>query len=72
MILGAVLLLLGLPVALAVTEAVWFHRRNRSSGTISSSGQTREYVLYVPQSYERTKATPLVISMHGAGSWGAA
>jgi len=71
-VLGAVLALIGLPVVLAVTEAALFHVRNRSNGTIVSSGQKREYLLYVPRSYDRTKPTPLVISMHGAGMWGAA
>src|SRR6266550_4759213 len=31
-----------------------------------------KYVLYVPRSYDRAKPTPLVISLHGAGLWGAA
>ncbi len=72
MVLSAVLVLLGLPVALAMIEAVWFHVRNRSTGAIISSGQKREYVLYVPRSYDSSKPAALVISMHGAGSWGAA
>ena len=71
-VLGAVLGLLGLPVALAVAEAVSFHARNRSDGSMVSSGESREYLLYVPESYDPTRPTPLVISMHGAGLWGAA
>lgn len=71
-VIGAVLALLGLPVALAVVEAVSFHVLNRSNGVIVSSGITREYLLYVPRSYDRTRPTPLVISMHGAGMWPAA
>lgn len=38
--------------------------------TIVSSGQKREYLLYVPRSYDRAKPTPLVISMHAAGRGG--
>ncbi|MFQ5457986.1 MAG: alpha/beta hydrolase family esterase [Myxococcota bacterium] len=72
MVLGAVLALIGLPVALGMIEAAWFHGQNRSNGTIISSGQEREYLLHVPRSYDSSKPTPLVISMHGAGSWGAA
>jgi len=69
MVLGAVLALLGLPVALALGEAVSFHVRNRNNGTMVSSGVERGYLLHVPRSYVRTRPTPLVISLHGAGGW---
>lgn len=72
MVLAAVLVLISLPVTLAVTEAVRFYVRNRSNGSIISSGQQREYLLYVPKSYDRTRPTPLVISMHGGAMWPAA
>jgi polyhydroxybutyrate depolymerase len=72
MIIVAVLALINLPVMLALSEAVWFKVSNRSNGAILSSGQKREYLLHVPRSYDRAKPTPLVISMHGAGLWGAA
>lgn len=71
-VLGAVLVLIGLPAALALVEAVSFYAMNRSNGSIVSSGLTREYLLYVPRSYDRTKPTPLVISMHGGAMWPAA
>jgi polyhydroxybutyrate depolymerase len=71
-VIAAVLALINLPVALALSEAVWFKTFNRSNGSFLSAGQKREYLLYVPRSYDRTKPTPLVISMHGAGLWGAA
>ena len=61
------LILLNLPVALAVAEAVSFYVLNRSTGSFRSSGQKREYLLFVPRSYDRAKPTPLVISLHGAG-----
>lgn len=72
MVIVAVLALINLPVALVLTEAVWFQASNRSNGSFISSGEKREYLLHVPKSYDRTKPTPLVISMHGAGLWGAA
>ncbi len=72
LVLGAVLGLIGLPVMLALAEAVSFDVQNRSNGRFVSSGQNREYLLYVPSSYDRTKPTPLVISMHAAALWGAA
>ena len=71
MVLAAVLALISAPVVLVVIEAVKFHVRNRSNGFMVSSGQKREYLLYVPKSYDRTRPTPLVISMHGASLWGA-
>jgi polyhydroxybutyrate depolymerase len=72
MVIAAVLALINLPVALVLVEAAWFRASNRSNGSLVSSGQKRDYLLYVPSSYDRTKPTPLVISMHGAGLWGAA
>jgi polyhydroxybutyrate depolymerase len=68
-VLGAVLALIGLPVALASAEAVAFHVRNRNNGTLVSSGVEREYLLHVPASYDRSRPAPLVISLHGAGLW---
>ncbi|MEP6745976.1 MAG: PHB depolymerase family esterase, partial [Gemmatimonadota bacterium] len=72
MVIGAVLALLGLPLVLAMTEAVSYHIRNRSNGVIVSAGLEREYLLYVPGSYDRTTPSPLVISLHGGALWGAA
>lgn len=72
LVLVAVLVLISLPVVLAVTDAVSFQIRNRHNGTLVSSGAAREYVLYVPSSYDGAKPAPLVISLHGASLWGAA
>ena len=69
MVIGSVMLLLGLPVEFALIEAVSFWVRNRTNGTIVSSGRKRTYILHVPGSYDRTRPTPLVISMHGAAGW---
>ena len=68
----SVLALISLPVVLVAIEAVSYYLQNRSNGTIVSSGEKREYLLYVPPSYDRTKPAPLVISMHGGSMWGAA
>jgi poly(3-hydroxybutyrate) depolymerase len=70
--LGTVLVLLSLPVVLAAIDAVAFQVANRSNGRFVSSGKEREYLLHVPPSYDRAKPTALVISLHGAGLWGAA
>src|SRR5207253_1074723 len=61
-----------IPVLLVLVEAVSFRVANRPNGSFMSSGRKREYLLYVPSSYDRSKPTPLVISLHGAGMWGAA
>ena len=71
-IIAPVLVLISLPVLLVLVEAVSFRVANRPSGSFQSSGQEREYLLYVPSSYDRSKPTALVISLHGAGLWGAA
>jgi polyhydroxybutyrate depolymerase len=42
---------------------------NRTNGRIESSGQTRKYLLYVPDSYDPSTPTPLVISLHGFIEW---
>src|SRR5947208_3967792 len=68
-VIGAVLAMLGIPVLLVLVEAVSFRVANRPNGSFTSSGRKREYLLYVPRSYDRSKPTPLVISMHGAGGW---
>jgi polyhydroxybutyrate depolymerase len=71
-VIGAVLVLISLPMALALVEAVAFFVSNRSNGSFVSSGEKRDYLLYVPKSYDRTKPAPLVISLHAAAMWGAA
>jgi polyhydroxybutyrate depolymerase len=68
-VIGAVWVLICLPEVAVLLDAVSFKVSNRSNGSFVSEGRTREYVLYVPQSYDRATPTPLVISMHGAGGW---
>ncbi|MDB6035878.1 MAG: hypothetical protein JWM16_6216 [Verrucomicrobiales bacterium] len=66
-VIAAVAIVVSLPVMLAAFEAISFRIQNRNNGFLISSGEKREYLLYVPRSYDRTEPTPLVISMHGAG-----
>lgn len=63
------LMILTLPAVLAVTDAVSFYAKNRSNGSIVSSGERREYLLHVPPNLDRSKPAALVISLHGAGGW---
>jgi polyhydroxybutyrate depolymerase len=71
-VLGAALALIGLPVVIVLIEALSFYSANRDNGSFVSSGEKREYLLYIPKSYDPIRPTPLVISMHAAGLWGAA
>lgn len=72
-VIRAALVVIGLPVVLGLVAVVAFYVAfydlNRANGTIVSSGQEREYLLYVPSSYDRTQPTPLVISLHAAAVW---
>lgn len=67
-IIGSIVFLISLPVIFASIEAVSFYIRNRNKGYIVSSGETREYLLYVPKNYDPSKPVPLVISLHGGDS----
>jgi polyhydroxybutyrate depolymerase len=69
--LAAAITLIALPVTVVPIEAARFHVNNRDNGSFVSSGVRRDYLLHVPPSYERSRPTPLVISLHGAGIWGA-
>lgn len=42
---------------------------DKTNGKIESSGQTRTYLLYVPESYRPDSPIPLVISLHGYAEW---
>lgn len=67
--IGVAAAVLSLPVLALVTVVVSVSLLNRTNGAITSSGEKREYLLFVPESYDRAKATPLVISLHAAMSW---
>jgi polyhydroxybutyrate depolymerase len=70
------LVLIGLPIVLVLILLVFFYSvfyfsngSSATTGIIVSSGLKREYLLYVPKSYDRTKPTPLVICLHSSMSW---
>ncbi|HYA97500.1 MAG TPA: PHB depolymerase family esterase [Methylomirabilota bacterium] len=70
-ILWALAILIGVPAVVAGTLLAWCSAADRTNGSIVSSGVTRRYLLYVPKSYDRSKAAPLVISIHPAATWAA-
>lgn len=59
----------GLVVAFALFVLIAFELANRTNGTLVSSGEKRAYLLYVPESYDPSTPTPLVISFHGFAEW---
>lgn len=78
-VIRAVLALIAVPVLLVLLAYGFFYSvfyfPNHTSavlGTIVSSGQKRDYLLYVPKSYDPTKPTPLVITLHTSMSWDSA
>ncbi len=52
-----------------LTAFACFYIMDKTNGTIVSSGMTRRYLLYVPKTYDRSEATPLLISIHPAATW---
>jgi len=68
-ILGVLVIVIGLPVAFALAILAWGAPSDKTNGTIVSSGVKRRYLLHVPKTYDRSKPTPLVISIHPAATW---
>ncbi len=68
-ILMIILVIAALAVLIPLGVIVFYMTLNRTNGTIQSSGIARKYLLYVPKSYDKTKPTPLVISIHGFIEW---
>lgn len=42
---------------------------NRTNGKITSSGETRRYLLHVPKNLHPSQPVPLVITIHGFAQW---
>jgi polyhydroxybutyrate depolymerase len=65
-VLGVLTIVVGLPLVLAAMAVAWFRMEGKTSGVIVTSGETRKFLLYVPKTYDRSKPTPLLISLHAA------
>ena len=70
------LVLIGLPIVSVLILLGFFYSvfyfpnwTTATTGTIISSGQKREYLLYVPKGYDRARPAPLVITLHTSMSW---
>ena len=70
--LAAVLLCITLPGIVASVEGMAFYAKNRGNGVIVVGEQARGYLLHLPRHHDPSRPTPLVISLHGGGLWGAA
>jgi polyhydroxybutyrate depolymerase len=68
-LIGLICGIIGLPIALILFLVAAFRLVNRTNGTLVSSGKKRAYLLYVPQKYDPSIPTPLVISLHGYAEW---
>ena len=68
-IVGSLAVAVGLPLAFALGVLGWISTVNRTNGSITSSGESRRYLLYVPSTYNRNRPIPLVISLHAASFW---
>src|ERR1700726_3462518 len=75
-VIRTALVLIGLPAVLGLLAFGFFYSvfyfpnwTSATTDTIISAGEKREYLLHVPKSYDRTKPTPLVISLHTSMSW---
>jgi len=69
MLIGTAIVVFGLPLAVILIAMLWISLLDRTNGRIISSGQTREYLLHVPDSYDPATPSPLVISMHAGATW---
>ena len=63
------LILLGLLAVLTLLAIGAFRIINPTNGSLVSAGEKRSYLLYVPESYDPTVPTPLVITLHGFAQW---
>lgn len=68
--LALALLFILLPIAIVVYDFAWYQTHYRHNGSMVFGGQPREYELHVPPTYDPSRPTPLVLSLHGAGGWG--
>lgn len=68
-VIGGGLVLVALPIVLLLIGTLTIHFLDRTNGSLMSSGQSRTYLVHVPPSYDSSKPTSLVISMHGASGW---
>ena len=50
-------------------SAIFNYTTHKTNASLVTSGIERKYQVYVPQSYETNKSTPLILSFHGLSGW---
>ena len=58
-----------LALLIVLLGALTFAIVNRTNGRIISSGETRRYLLHVPENIDPSQPVPLVITIHGFAQW---
>lgn len=58
-----------LAVLFALLLIAYITMTNRTNGSMLSSGVERKYLLHVPETYDPSTPSPLVLSIHGFSSW---
>ena len=56
-------------ITLVLAALALYVLSNRTNGQLTSSGERRRYLLYVPENYHPERPTPLVINIHGLVQW---
>ncbi len=72
-VLKVFLIIIAVFIVLFAAGFITWNIADRTNGRLISSGEQREYLLYVPESYDPASASnvPLVINIHGFGQWAA-
>jgi polyhydroxybutyrate depolymerase len=65
LVLGTVIACFALPALAVIVGAALHHSATRKTGTLTSGGMERDYIVHVPPGYDPSKPTPLVLSLHG-------
>jgi polyhydroxybutyrate depolymerase len=56
-------------ISLGLAAVAIYALSNQTNGQITSAGERRRYLVYVPESYTPGQLTPLVINIHGFVQW---
>ena len=67
--LATMLVCLGLPPAFVLVTGASSYVSNRTSGNVVIGGEAQDYIVHVPDGYDRRTPLPLVLSLHGAANW---
>ena len=67
--LKVILVISGVIAFILLSGLIIWNLVDRTNGDLISSGEKREYLLYVPDSYDPSKPVPLVINIHGFVQW---